>query len=216
MHRDFKGVWIPKEVWLNKNLTIMEKLFLVEIDSLDNSDGCFASNKHFSGFFRVSKNRCTEIIKSLEKKGLITVKLIRKGKQIVKRELRVLPIRKTEQPYSENRDNPVRETEQPYSENREDNNTSFNNTMEGNARAFDFFKKENPSRCETWLMQNRKKIKNWVKFVNHFNNKFDEEELKYSTRVIESRLSRFCDNWAEVERKDESKTEVVELPKAWS
>jgi len=34
MNRDFKGVWIPKEVWINKDLTWMEKLFLVEIDSL--------------------------------------------------------------------------------------------------------------------------------------------------------------------------------------
>jgi len=26
MERDFKGVWIPKEVWLDENLTWMEKL----------------------------------------------------------------------------------------------------------------------------------------------------------------------------------------------
>jgi hypothetical protein len=24
-NRDFKGVWIPKEVWLNENLSIIEK-----------------------------------------------------------------------------------------------------------------------------------------------------------------------------------------------
>ena len=35
MNRDFKGVWIPKEVWLDDKLSWMEKLFLVEIDSLD-------------------------------------------------------------------------------------------------------------------------------------------------------------------------------------
>ena len=69
MTRDFKGVWIPKEIWTNKNLNVMEKLFLVEIDSLDNNDGCFATNEYFSDFFRLSKNRCSEIIKNLEKKG---------------------------------------------------------------------------------------------------------------------------------------------------
>lgn len=27
-NRDFKGVWIPKEIWLNKDLTITEKFYL--------------------------------------------------------------------------------------------------------------------------------------------------------------------------------------------
>ena len=108
MTRDFKGIWIPKEIWLNKSLTMMEKLFFIEIDSLDNAHGCFASNAHFSEMFELSKNRCTEIIKSLEKKGFLSVELLREGKQIMKRIIKVNPIRKTEQPYSENRDNPIR------------------------------------------------------------------------------------------------------------
>lgn len=39
MNRDFKGVWIPKEIWLSTELTLQEKVMLVEIDSLDNEDG---------------------------------------------------------------------------------------------------------------------------------------------------------------------------------
>ena len=76
--RDFKGVWIPKEIWLSTDLKVMEKLILVEIDSLDNEDGCFASNEHFSKFFSLSKNRCSEIIKSLEKKGYIHLLMIKR------------------------------------------------------------------------------------------------------------------------------------------
>jgi hypothetical protein len=34
-NRDFKGVWIPKEIWINTDLSIIEKVLLVEIDSLD-------------------------------------------------------------------------------------------------------------------------------------------------------------------------------------
>ena len=78
MERAFKGIWIPAEIWLSKELKIMEKLFLVEIDSLDNEDGCFASNEYFSNFFDLSKNRCSEIIKSLEKKGFIEIEYIYK------------------------------------------------------------------------------------------------------------------------------------------
>lgn len=75
--RDFKGIWIPKEVWLNKNLTDQEKLFLVEIDSLDNEDGCWATNQYFSKFFNLSIRRCSQIINNLRDKSFINVQLIK-------------------------------------------------------------------------------------------------------------------------------------------
>ena len=88
-NRDFKGVWIPKEIWITKELTIMEKLFLVEIDSLDNKDGCFAGNSHFVDMFDLSKQRCSQVIHSLADKKYIKVNLIYKGKQVIKRVIRV-------------------------------------------------------------------------------------------------------------------------------
>ena len=88
--RDFKGVWIPKEIWLNKEMSVMEKLFLVEIDSLDNKEGCYASNAHFSEMFDLTKGRCTQIIKSLESKLMVNIELIRDGKLITKRTIRVV------------------------------------------------------------------------------------------------------------------------------
>ena len=72
MNRDFKGVWIPKDVWLDHNLTWMEKLLLVEIDSLDAEKGCFASNGYFGEFFNLSNSRISEMITSLVSKGYIT------------------------------------------------------------------------------------------------------------------------------------------------
>ena len=128
MERAFKGVWIPKEIWLSKNLTLTEKVFLTEIESLDNSNGCFASNEHFATFFNLSKNRCSEIIKSLEKKGYIDIEYIYKenSKEILKRIIKnkkkhgEITYSENRQPHSENRLTP--------SENWEDNNTSINNT----------------------------------------------------------------------------------------
>jgi len=90
MNRDFKGVWIPKEVWLDKKLTIMEKIFLVEIDSLDNEGGCYASNKYFADFFGITRGRSTQIIKSLKKKGKVTIELIKNGKAVEKRIIRMV------------------------------------------------------------------------------------------------------------------------------
>ena len=127
MERAFKGIWIPKEIWLNENLTLLEKVFLVEIDSLDNEEGCYASNEYFSGFFKLSKNRCSEVIKSLEKKGLVKVsyKYKTNTKLIEKRIIKVL---EKSSIGIRNSDEGIRNLDRGYSENLEDNNTVFNNT----------------------------------------------------------------------------------------
>lgn len=39
MSRKFKGIWIPANVWLGTELSIIEKVLLAEIDSLDNDEG---------------------------------------------------------------------------------------------------------------------------------------------------------------------------------
>ena len=72
---DFKGVWIPAEVWQIEDLLLIEKVFLCQIQSLCNDDGCFASNSYFAKFFGVSNSRCTQIIKKLEEQKYISVEL---------------------------------------------------------------------------------------------------------------------------------------------
>ena len=69
--RDFKGIWIPKEIYSNDKLSWSEKILLVEIDSLDNEDGCFASNFYFSEFLGVSEVRISNIIAKLKKLNYI-------------------------------------------------------------------------------------------------------------------------------------------------
>jgi hypothetical protein len=71
IERSFRGFWIPSEIWLDKDLSIMEKLFLAEINSLDNDNGCLPSNEYFSEYFGISKNKCFKIIQSLKVKGVI-------------------------------------------------------------------------------------------------------------------------------------------------
>ena len=92
MNRDFKGVWIPKEIWIDKDLTWMEKLLLVEINSLDNADGCYASNQYFGDFFNLSTSRISEIVNSLVEKKYITSTLIYEGLQVKKRVLKTIGV----------------------------------------------------------------------------------------------------------------------------
>lgn len=74
--RDFKWIWIPKEIWLNEKLTLQEKVFLVEIDSLDNMIGCYANNDYFARFFWISKTRVSLVIKSLIDKWFLESEII--------------------------------------------------------------------------------------------------------------------------------------------
>tara|TARA_R100000734_G_scaffold19138_1_gene18431 strand:+ start:1485 stop:2588 length:1104 start_codon:yes stop_codon:yes gene_type:complete len=69
--RNFLGVWIPKDVYLNKDLSWSEKILLVEIESLDNQDGCFASNDYFADFLDVTKTTISTAISKLKKLGYV-------------------------------------------------------------------------------------------------------------------------------------------------
>lgn len=86
--REFKGVWIPREIWLDTNLNWSEKVLLVEIDSLSSLEmGCFATNDYFGKFFGLSKDRISKLIASLKNKGYIEVQLLYKegSKEVDKR-----------------------------------------------------------------------------------------------------------------------------------
>mgnify|MGYP003553470699 FL=1 len=62
-NRDFKGVWIPKEVWLDTRLNALDKVILMEIDSLDQGEkGCYASNEHLATFCQCSKTKVSTAI----------------------------------------------------------------------------------------------------------------------------------------------------------
>lgn len=92
--RATKGIWIPIEIWEKKELSLQEKVFLVEIDSLDNKEGCFASNEYFANFFQLGKSRCSQIITSLKDKGYITITYTYKSaKEVDKRIIKVNEIK---------------------------------------------------------------------------------------------------------------------------
>lgn len=90
--RNFRGVWIPAEIWLHKGLTLQEKMMLVEVDSLDNDHGCFAGNAHFAEFLGLSERQVQRLIKSLKDKGYISItyKYKPKSKEIESRSIRVV------------------------------------------------------------------------------------------------------------------------------
>ena len=136
MDRNFKGIWIPKEIWLSENLSILEKILLVEIDSLEDEEkGCFASNKYFADFFKLTNGRISQIINNLNKKKYISIDYEYNGKEIEKR---ILRINRPPYPevfnklnrYLENDDRGVKFSKEGYLENAKDNNIYINNIID--------------------------------------------------------------------------------------
>jgi len=82
--RDFKGVWIPRDIWLSEHLSTMEKVLFVEIHSLDNERGCYASNAYFAEFFQVSIRQIIRYLASLKTHGFITVMVRNKNERVIR------------------------------------------------------------------------------------------------------------------------------------
>lgn len=174
--RAFKGIWIPKEVWESKELTLQQKVMLVEIDSLDNEKGCYASNKYFSEFFGISSGRVSQVINELIDKGYLNAEYIKEDNQILGRILKIqsppYPVkvfRKLNRGYLENDDGGIKYSKGGYLENDEDNNIIYNN-INNNNNIYDFLQKElgrtlSPAEIE--------KVKEWE----------DNELTRYAVKV---------------------------------
>ena len=83
-NRDFKGIWIPKEIWLCKDLSALDRIIYAEIDSLDGENHCTASNSYFADFCGVGVATVTRSIAKLEKLGYIDVQHIEGEYRVIK------------------------------------------------------------------------------------------------------------------------------------
>ena len=120
--RDFKGVWIPRDIWLSKELTLREKVLLVEIDSLHKNGSCFGTNKYFAEFFGLSRARISEVISSLIAKGFLQAEYTKAGRRTL-----ITHMEKSDTPLQENLKPPSRKVETVL--NNTNINTSINNIL---------------------------------------------------------------------------------------
>lgn len=86
-NRDFKGVWIPKQVWLDERLSALDKIILTEIDSLDGERGCYASNKRLADFCQCSESKISKSISLLIELNYIYVESFDGRKRILRSRL---------------------------------------------------------------------------------------------------------------------------------
>ena len=72
-NREFKGVWIPRDLYLNEELNWTEKLLILEIDCFSkNGMPCFISNEHLCKHLKVSASTVEKALKKTEDFGYIS------------------------------------------------------------------------------------------------------------------------------------------------
>ena len=168
MNRNFKGIWIPKEIWESEDLSLIEKVMLVEIDSLDDEiNGCFATNKYFGDFFKLSNGRVSQIISDLSDKGYLDIEYIYNGKEIQERHIK---IKRPPYPevfnklntYLENDNRVFNKLKGGYLENDKDNNINNINNIDNNIKKKDkkkYFDDEEVNDLFIEFLNQRKKLK---------------------------------------------------------
>ena len=88
MERDFKGIWIPKEIWLDDRLNALEKMILMEIDSLDTDEkGCYATNDYIAEFCQCTPKKVSLAVKKLIELEYIELVKFDGRRRIIKRRL---------------------------------------------------------------------------------------------------------------------------------
>lgn len=82
-NRDFKGVWIYKNLYLSREYTPNEKFLLLEIYSLSKGKNkqCYANNRHFADFIGVKENTIQKAILKLEKTDIFGANIHTKMEQ---------------------------------------------------------------------------------------------------------------------------------------
>lgn len=70
--RQFKGVWIPAEIWLDKRLTITEKAFYAEVESFAGNGRTFhKTNETITDEYGINARTVQRVIKKLVDLGLL-------------------------------------------------------------------------------------------------------------------------------------------------
>lgn len=86
VNRDFKGIWIPREIWLHPNLSLSAKCLWAEIHSLYNREkgGCYASDEYLCKFLGVKIARLHQLFTELKQQNLL-IKVSFDGRRVIRK-----------------------------------------------------------------------------------------------------------------------------------
>jgi DNA-binding Lrp family transcriptional regulator len=70
-YTQFSGVFVPREVLLDQDISANAKLIFAIVQSLDNDKGCYASNDYIGGMVGLSESSVRACLQALEEKKYI-------------------------------------------------------------------------------------------------------------------------------------------------
>jgi biotin operon repressor len=83
-HKPYSGVFIPREVLLDADISASGKIIFAIIQSLDNDKGCFASNMYIGKMLGLSESSVRSCMQDLEKKHYITRNIDDSGNRTIR------------------------------------------------------------------------------------------------------------------------------------
>ena len=97
----FKGIWIPYEILIDRNLNDKEKMIYSMVLYLSKEKECIITNSYISELLNISKVQASRIINSLKRKLYIKVEIVYKenSKEIAIR--KIIPIYRNVNTYKE-------------------------------------------------------------------------------------------------------------------
>jgi len=121
----FKGVWIPKAVFVLDDLTLHQKIILSMVMNLTSDEPCYATNHYIGEILGIHPTRVSVHLNNLKRLGYLDIKIIRnKDKHITKRLITPTPaLRNRIEGLSETANHPISETAKGIikKDNKEDN-----------------------------------------------------------------------------------------------
>ena len=80
MERQFKGVWIPERIWLDKRLTVTERVILAQLEDLIQDpyeewggEKYLPSNEECCEYLQVSRPTVSRALKKFKKLGILKI-----------------------------------------------------------------------------------------------------------------------------------------------
>jgi DNA-binding MarR family transcriptional regulator len=121
----FKGVWIPRAVFVIDDLTLHQKIVVSMVINLTSDEPCYATNHYIGEILGIHPTRVSVHLNNLKKMGYLDIKIVRnKDKHITKRLITPTPaLRNRIGGLSETANQPISETAKGITkkDNKEDN-----------------------------------------------------------------------------------------------
>lgn len=200
----FKGVWIPKAVFMIDDLTLHQKIIVSMVLNLSSDKPCIATNNYIGEILSISPNRVSVHLNNLKKMNYLDIKIVRNNsKHITKRLITPTPaLRKRLGGIVETDNYPIVETDKGIIKNynKEYNkhiSDSSKTVIKDKEEAFNKFWKTIPT---IRRINKQRTKKNWQKATQKVSPETLQEAMELTVQRVEPRYIKTSYAWLSDER----------------